>query len=175
MKKLFFTVLSIFLVSTLTSCGDETVDELNLDFHMNDYILVKNQDVIRFEFQETIEINQTYSIISIEELTTGFGEYPYESVFLDESKFNDFSIIILELSDALNDLELDDQIFSDLEFKPKYTITLTSGISDIVFRFYQDLDGNISKLRIDYNDNENREIMVYINEHLDTVYEMLSN
>lgn len=160
MKKICSTVLFIIL-SFMVGCTSDAINEIEIKMNLDIYEGVTEGNTLSFEYAQTIHVKNTYKIVSIETLTTGFGEFPYESYFVEESEFTNYVTGIEMYLDQVSETNLEESIDYMLGSKAKLIIVLSDGTSEVTIFFYQNESNKIGGSMIQYVDDESIDFIHY--------------
>ncbi len=168
MKKIIIlaSFLTIFLLCGCSSAANQVDVNMDLDI----YEAVTEGNTLTFEYSEEINVEDAYEITSIEELTTGFGEFPYESVFVNKKEFSKYINGIEDYLTQISANPIADSITRVLGSKAKLIVTLSDGNSDIIIYFYQNDSNEIGGSAIAYVDYQNIDFIHYFRSEDGIVY-----
>ena len=178
MKRLIIITLFIFL---LTGCNinEEKIYSVDVDVILNitDMIEVEdNPGVLRYSIIGQEDLIDVFVITEIEMLTTGFAEFPYESIFIDKD-LDEYETILQELFDQIADGDtLGGWLDHMVGPKAKLIVTMQNDTSTIVCEFYQDENLDITHLIIQHiNEDGVKESKEYSIETYSGIFTKLSN
>lgn len=164
MKKIFIIFLIFFSAVSLIGCSNDSDNQIDVDLSLDIYETVTEGNTMSFEFSKTIIINSTYEIISIEKLNTIFGEFPYESYFINEREFSTYLNGVETYLSQISVNSINESMGHMLGPKAKLIITLSDGSSDIEIHFFQDESNEISGSMIAYTDYQSIEFKHYFRD-----------
>jgi hypothetical protein len=159
-----------FFVGCTNNSTDQVVVNLNLDIYEG----VTEGNVLTFEYSQTININSTYKITNIEILSTGWGEFPYESYFIEENEFPKFKNEIDGYLTQISENSIPESIGYKLGSKAKMIITLSDGNSDITIHFYQNDSNEIAGSMIEYTDYQSIDFIHYFRSDDEIDYSIIN-
>jgi hypothetical protein len=169
MKKIF--CITVFLITVfLFGCSNEPDNFVEVKMNLDVYELVAEGNILTFEYSETINIESTYEIVSIEELLTGFGEFPYESHFINEKDFSKYLDGIEDYLTQISANSITDSMPYMLISNAKLKVVLSNGNSDISIEFFQNESNEISGSMISYTDYQNIDFKHYFSNDDDILY-----
>lgn len=151
MKKLacFFSLcIALFLIG----CQKAADNQVHIQMTLNVYKANPENHIMSFDLSDIVEVNSTYTISSIERLTSNVGEFPYTSEFVDEADFKSYIPGIEDYLNQISSQTIPQSLPYMVLFKAKLKVTLTDGESDIVLYFFQNDTGEISGSAVAYND-----------------------
>jgi len=153
MRKINLAILLI-LVFALSSCTVKEKD-IDIDLTLNDYVITSSSNDFTFAFNEQLSINDSFNISYMEIRTSDFEEFPYETLILKEKEYDQYMIFLNDYLTQLAKLELDDTNSVTTGHKEKLKIVLTNGYSEIEFKFYENVDGEIHSSELTFINNDN--------------------
>ncbi len=160
MKKITF-LLSFLTLVFLLGCTNNSINQVEINMNLDIYEGVTEGNVLAFEYSQTINVASTYEIISIEKLATGFGEFPYESYFIEENEFTEYVSGIKAYLTQISQNSIAESTTYMLGPKAKLIIILSNGNSDITIHFYQNDSNEISGSMIKYTDYQSVDFIHY--------------
>ena len=100
-------LLVLLILTMLVGCSSEEalVEEIDINLRLDSSGFVQddiNPELSRYMVTDTVWVIDSYDIFKIELLSTGFGEFPYESDFVTNG-INDYGDVLQELFDELAD------------------------------------------------------------------------
>ncbi|MFK5883278.1 MAG: hypothetical protein QM489_02940 [Candidatus Izemoplasma sp.] len=151
MKRMLVLLLLVMLVGC--SSEDVLVKEIEINLRLDSSGDVQDDVYTSFSqymVTDTVWVIDSYDIFEIELLSTGFGEFPYESDFITND-LNDYGVVIQELFDKLADeTYVKSAVLVMLMPKAKLIITMNNETSTIDLEFYQNADGELIYLKVVY-------------------------
>ncbi|KFZ26825.1 MAG: hypothetical protein KQ78_00954 [Candidatus Izimaplasma bacterium HR2] len=178
MKRVVIIALFIF---SLTGCNfnEEKIYSVDVDVILNitDMIEVEdNPGVLRYSIIRQEDLIDVFVITEIEMLTTGFAEFPYESIFVDKG-LAEYETILQELFDQIADGDtLGGWLDHMVGPKAKLIVTMQNDTSTIVCEFYQDENLDITHLIIQHiNEDGVKESKEYSFETYSGIFTKLSD
>jgi hypothetical protein len=161
----------IFAIALLSGCStskEEFINEINVDVTLSiTGVTNLGDNTYQFGTIRQEELVETFEITQIESLDTGWGEFPYESTFINEKEWDSYLDIIKDLFDSIS---MNDSIGGGVGPwtgpKAKLLITLQSNNLVLICEFYQDSTEHISGMAIRYTDsNDINEIKMYAEDY----------
>jgi len=159
MKKAILLIITILLVGC--SKTFDYVNEININVEVNVTDMVEIEpNVMRFSTVRQDQLSETFQITQVELLDTGWGEFPYESHFIEEKDWKEYVEILNSLFAEISE---NDSLGGDVLYrtgpKAKLTITLQSENHVIECEFYQDSSNQLSSLTINYSDGNDIDVL----------------
>lgn len=174
MKKIVF-LLSFSILLFFLGCANNSTNQVEVNLNLDIYEGVTEGNVLTFEYSQTINVDSTYEIISIEKLTTGWGEFPYESYFIDENEFTKYISGIETYLNQISENSIDESMSYKLGSKAKLIIILSDGNSDITIHFYQNYSNEISGSMIKYVDYQSIDFIHYFTDDDEIDYSSIND
>lgn len=160
-------IISIFLILMtffILGCIGENDKQIIVYIDLDIYEELTKGNRMTFTYYETIEIESTYEVTSIEQLTNDYGEFPYESVLIDEKDYSKYVSGLKLYLDQISETTISESISYMLISKPKLLITLSNGNSDIFINFYQNSNNSITGSAIAYKNYKDVDFIHYFRD-----------
>ena len=175
MKKLLL-VITILLLSGCSSKQEEYVNEVEVDAIVNvaEWVAVdENTHQLTVIRQE--DLLETFEITQIELLETGWGEFPYESSFIDEKDWGKYLNITKDLFEKISETDsLGGSNILRTGPKAKLIITLQSDNLVLKCEFFQNSSEQISMMKIIYTNSDDINVWKDYNDDFNEIYTSLN-